>query len=57
MWWIFRAQGVHEEALAALRLFCEAARREEVEAGWVRHLLDHLYRAQDDPTLRFEQGA
>ena len=57
MWWIFQAQGVHEEALAALRLFCEAARREEAEAAWVRRVLDYLYRSQEDPTLRFEQGA
>ena len=25
---IFAAQGIHREALSALRLFCEAARRE-----------------------------
>ena len=54
MWWIFRAQEVHEEALAALKLFCDAARREEADAGWVRRLRAYLSRARGNPRLRFE---
>ncbi len=54
MWWIFQDQQVHEEALAALKLFCDAARKEETEAGWVRRLLAYLSRARGNPRLRFE---
>lgn len=56
MLWIFQAQGVHREALAALRLFCEAAERETVTLEMVRRMLDYLRRAQNDPNLRFEVG-
>ena len=52
--WIFRAQGVHREALAALRLFCEAAEREAITVDLARRLVEYLYRAKHDPTLRFE---
>ena len=52
--WIFHAQGVHREVLAALRLFCEAAERETVTIEMVRRILDYLRRAQNDPNLRFE---
>jgi transposase-like protein len=52
--WIFQAQGVHREALAALRLFCEAVERETVTVEMVRRMLDYLRRAQNDPNLRFE---
>ncbi len=52
--WIFQAQGVHREALAALRLFCEAAERETATLEMVRKMLDYLRRAQKDPGLRFE---
>jgi transcriptional regulator with XRE-family HTH domain len=56
MLWIFRAQGVHREALAALRLFCDAAQRETVTAELTRRIVLYLYRAQHDPELRFESG-
>ena len=38
--WIFKAQGIDREALAALKLFCDAARQEsatvELAELWVR---------------------
>jgi hypothetical protein len=51
---IFRAQGVHREALAALALFRQAAESEEVTADLARRFLEYLYRARQDPKLRFE---
>jgi transcriptional regulator with XRE-family HTH domain len=56
MLWIFRAQGVHREALAAIQLFCDAVRREEATAELARRVVLYLYRAQHDPELRFEAG-
>ena len=57
MAWIFRAQGVHREALAALRLFCEAAEKEELTVEMVRRLAEYLTKARHDPRLRFEAQA
>lgn len=54
MLWIFESQRVHPEAMAALALFCRAAEEEIAEAGWTRHLVKYLYRAQHNPCLRFE---
>jgi transcriptional regulator with XRE-family HTH domain len=54
MMWIFRAQGVPREALAALKLFCEAAERDAVTLDMARRLAEYLFRAQNDPGLRFE---
>jgi len=54
MLWIFKSQGVHKEALAALRLFCETARREEATADLARRVVDYLVRARNNPGLRFE---
>lgn len=54
MLWIFKSQGVHKEALAALRLFCQAAREEKARVEWTRGLVKYLYRAQHNPKLRFE---
>jgi tetratricopeptide (TPR) repeat protein/transcriptional regulator with XRE-family HTH domain len=51
---IFQAQGVHREALAALALFRQAAESEEVTADLARRFLEYLYRARQDPKLRFE---
>jgi transcriptional regulator with XRE-family HTH domain len=56
MVWIFRAQGVHRETLAALQLFWDAARKEEATAELARRVVLYLYRAQHDPELRFETG-
>ena len=54
MLWIFRAQGVHREALVALKLFCEAAEREQATADLARRVADYLERARNNPHLRFE---
>ncbi len=54
MLWIFRRQGIHREALAALRLFCNAAERETVTVELARRLFQYLNRARLDPELRFE---
>lgn len=51
---IFKAQGVPREALAALRLFLEAAEREAVTLDFARRLVNYLLRAQYNPELRFE---
>jgi tetratricopeptide (TPR) repeat protein len=50
---VFRAKGVHREALAALRLFHQAAGSREATADLARRLLAWLFRARHDPGLRF----
>jgi tetratricopeptide (TPR) repeat protein len=50
---IFQAQDVHREALAALMLFQEAARREELTLQQVGELVRYLKDARNDPSLRF----
>jgi transcriptional regulator with XRE-family HTH domain len=54
MVWIFKAQGVHREALAALELFRQAAEQEELTVDLARRLVEYLTRARHDPQLRFE---
>jgi tetratricopeptide (TPR) repeat protein len=54
--WVFEDQGINREALAALRLFCEAAERERVSLDLARRIATFLRRAQGDPGLRFEDG-
>lgn len=39
MAWIFTAKGIHEKALAALRIFCEAAREEEATVELTRQVI------------------
>ncbi len=53
---IFKAQGVHREALAALKLFREAAEREAVTLDLTRRIVRYLQRAQYNPDLRFEDS-
>ena len=53
MAFIFKAQGVHREALAALSLFRKAAEEEQVTAELALRVLKFLQRAQHDPALRF----
>jgi tetratricopeptide (TPR) repeat protein len=54
---IFRTQKVEREALAALRLFCDAAQRETATVELARRMVTFLHRAQHDPELRFgDQG-
>jgi tetratricopeptide (TPR) repeat protein len=50
---IFEAQGVHREAIAAVILFQEAAKKEQVTTELVRRLADYLRRAEREPGLRF----
>ncbi len=51
---IFRAQQVDKEALKAIRLFCEAARREAATVELARRVARFLNRAQAEPELKFE---
>jgi hypothetical protein len=51
---IFQAQGVHREALAALKLFRDTVEKEEATAELARRLVAYLYRARYTPSLRFE---
>jgi transcriptional regulator with XRE-family HTH domain len=51
---IFKAQGVHREVLAALRLFWDAAKRETATVELARQLVRFLHRARHDPDLKFE---
>jgi tetratricopeptide (TPR) repeat protein/DNA-binding Xre family transcriptional regulator len=53
---IFEHNGVHEEALKALRLFEEAVARQAATAELARRLLAWLFRAQYDPGLVFSLG-
>lgn len=53
MAWIFKAKGIHREALAALTLFRTAADREQATAELARRMVRYLYLAQHDPELRF----
>ncbi len=49
----FQSEEVHAEALSALRLFREAAEREEATAELACRVLAFLFRARNDPGLRF----
>ena len=51
---VFESEGVHREALAALRLFQEAAERETATTELTRRVLRYLFRARYDQGLRFE---
>lgn len=53
MAFIFQSQQVHSQALAALRIFCEAAKREAATVELARQVARFLYRAQGDPELKF----
>jgi transcriptional regulator with XRE-family HTH domain len=54
MVWIFKAQRVHREALAALKLFREGAEKEELTMEMIRRLLGYLTKARHYPELQFE---
>lgn len=51
---IFRSQGVHREALAALKLFSEAAERQAATAELARRVVEYLCRARHDPGMKFQ---
>ena len=50
---VFESKGVHQEALAALRLFQEAVEREKATADLARSVLRFLFLARYDQDLRF----
>ncbi|MDP9120036.1 MAG: helix-turn-helix domain-containing protein [Acidobacteriota bacterium] len=51
---VFRSQGVHREALAALQVFSQVAvQPEKIDIELVRRLVRYLERARHDPDLRF----
>jgi transcriptional regulator with XRE-family HTH domain/tetratricopeptide (TPR) repeat protein len=56
MVWIFSAQEVHREALAALALFREAVEAETVTVDLARRVLDYLEQARNDARLRFDHS-
>lgn len=51
---VFRLQGIHREALAALKLFREAAEHEIVTLELARKLVRYLRQAKNDASLHFE---
>ncbi|HEX4497472.1 MAG TPA: hypothetical protein VIE43_17495 [Thermoanaerobaculia bacterium] len=51
---VFEAQEIHREALAALRLFHDAAEREAATAKLARRVLRYLFLARYDEGLRFD---
>jgi len=53
--WVFEAQGIHQEALAALALFREAAEHELATAEFAEKIVRYLRKAQSDPELRFTE--
>lgn len=52
---IFQAQDVHREALAALRLFQDAARQEQLTVKVLREYVRYLKEARTDPALKFRE--
>jgi tetratricopeptide (TPR) repeat protein len=52
MSWIFQAQGIAREALAALSLFLDAAQRETATVEMTRHVLAELERMRVSTPLR-----
>lgn len=52
---IFQSQGVHREALAALKLFRDAVEKDEATAELAIRLVAYLHRARYDPSLRFAE--
>ena len=51
---IFQSQDVHREAVAALRLFQEAARQEQLTVQVVREYVRYLREARTEPSLPFQ---
>jgi tetratricopeptide (TPR) repeat protein len=53
--WVFTAQRIHQEALAALTLFREAAERDAATVDLTDKIVRYLRKAQSDPKLRFDE--
>lgn len=51
---IFRSNGVHREAMAALTLFRKAAEQQKVTLEMARKLVSWFRKAQHDPSLKFD---
>ncbi|HKV09584.1 MAG TPA: tetratricopeptide repeat protein [Thermoanaerobaculia bacterium] len=51
---IFESRDLHQEALAALLLFRQAAEAEEVTLRLIERMADYLQKARRNPELRFE---
>jgi tetratricopeptide (TPR) repeat protein len=51
---VFKAKGVHPEALKALQIFEETVRQEKATVDLARHVLRFLFKARYDQDLRFE---
>lgn len=54
---IFQAHNIHREALAALLVFCHAARMDQAGIELVREVSGFLKRARNNPDLRFSHPA
>ncbi|HKH48605.1 MAG TPA: hypothetical protein VKM72_28405 [Thermoanaerobaculia bacterium] len=50
---LFRRYGIQREALAALQIYCEAAKREDATVELTRQVIRFLHRSQHDPELTF----
>ena len=53
---LFTAEGIHREALVALRILHEAVESETATAELARRVLRFLFRARQDQGLRFDLG-
>ena len=52
----FKALGIHREALAALRVFCEAARREEATVELARRTAEIIEKVQREAPPKRGRG-
>jgi tetratricopeptide (TPR) repeat protein len=52
---VFRSLGIHQEALKALLLFCNAVRQEWATAELAERLFSYLQRARHDPGMKFQE--
>lgn len=54
---IFTSQKAHQEAIAALLFFRDAARKETATVSLIQEVADYLRRSRANPELRFRGGA
>jgi tetratricopeptide (TPR) repeat protein len=54
---VFKARNTHREAMAALLVFCGAARRERAGSDLVRQVSEFLKRARNNPDLEFSPSS
>lgn len=54
---VFSSREIHREAMAALLVFCTAARLEQVGIGLVQEVSGFLKRARNNPDLRFTRSS